>query len=345
MTALVLLGACGTDSTPAEAVEASDRPTVVVTTNILGDVVTNLVGDAFDVVTIMPIGSDPHDFQPSARQVATIEAARAIIVNGAGFEEGLLDAVEAAESRGTLVFEAMSAIDAIDGGEGHDDHDDDGDHEDEGDHADGDDHEDDGDDHEDNGDHEDDGDGHDDHHDSGSEDPHFFTDPARMAQVVDGIADFLAANVDGVDQSALQASAAQYIDELLRLDDDVEALLAAIPESRRVLVTNHEVFSYFADRYDFEVADTVIPSGSSTDGVSGQRLAELADLLEREAVSVVFADTSSSDVLAQTLAREVGDVEVVTLFSESLGGEDSGGATYVEMVRTNAMRIAEALAS
>ena len=57
----------------------------------------------------------------------------------------------------------------------------------------------------------------------------------------------------------------------------------------------------------------------------------------------IFADTSSSDELAQTLASEVGDVDVIELFSESLGDEDSEGATYIDMVRTNADRIAAAL--
>ena len=57
----------------------------------------------------------------------------------------------------------------------------------------------------------------------------------------------------------------------------------------------------------------------------------------------VFTASSSSDELARTLADEVGDVEVVELFSEALGEPGSGGETYLDMVRTNASRIAEAL--
>ena len=112
-----------------------------------------------------------------------------------------------------------------------------------------------------------------------------------------------------------------------------------------VLVTNHEVFGYFADRYGFEVAATVIPSGSTMDGTSAGELADLADLLIDEGVSVVFSDTSASDQLAQTLADEVGSVAVVALFTESLGDADSDGASYIDMVRSNAERIAAALAS
>ena len=88
---------------------------------------------------------------------------------------------------------------------------------------------------------------------------------------------------------------------------------------------------------------SVIPSGSTADGASAQALVELAEIIELEGVPAIFAETSSSDELAQTLAPEVGNIEVVTLFSESLGDADSGGASYVDMVRTNANRIAAAL--
>ncbi|MGF1599169.1 MAG: metal ABC transporter solute-binding protein, Zn/Mn family [Acidimicrobiales bacterium] len=339
----VMVTACGDDEGASADVAADDdRPSVVVTTSILGDVVRNLVGDQIEVVTIMPVGADPHDFQASAQQVAQIGEAEVLIVNGAGFEEGLLDVIESAEADGVPTFEAVSAIETVDFDEDDADHadedggaradEDDADHadEDDADHAD-----------EDDADHADE-DGHGNDHEG--VDPHFFTDPARMATAADAIVDFLVANVVGVDASALEATAADYIDELEALDGEVTDVLAAVPAERRVLVTNHEVFGYFADRYDFEVVGTVVPSGTTADGASAQALAELAELIESEGVPAIFADTSSSDDLANTLAAELGDVAVVELFSESLGSDDSGGGTYLDMVRTNAQRIAEALA-
>ncbi len=234
-----------------------------------------------------------HDFQPSAQQVTQIGEADVVIVNGAGFEAGLLDVIESAEADSVPVFEAISAVETIE---------------------------------------------------FDGADPHFFNDPARMALAAEGIVGFLLANVDGVDLTALETNATAYIDELEALDAEVEAVLAAIPANRRVLVTNHEVFSYFADRYDFEVVGTVIPSGTTGAGASAQELARLAELIEHEDVPAIFADTSSSDELARTLADEVGDINVVELFSESLRSGDSDGATYLDMVRTNARRIADALA-
>ncbi|MEO1065530.1 MAG: metal ABC transporter substrate-binding protein, partial [Actinomycetota bacterium] len=187
-----------------------------------------------------------------------------------------------------------------------------------------------------------DGHDHDHGHDHDGDDPHFFTDPVRMADAVEGIAAFLA-NVEGIDQAALDTAVAAYLAELETLDAEVTELVGGIPEDGRILVTNHEVFAYFADQYDFEVVGAIIPSGSTADGASAGELAELAELIEDEGVPAIFADTSASNELAETLAAEVGDIEVVELYTESLGEEGSDGATYLDMVRTNAERIAAAL--
>ena len=317
LAALVLFAvACGDDVNDAGS---DDRPTVVVTTNILGDVVANLAGGAVEIVTIMPVGADPHDFQASAREADAMRSADALVVNGGGFEEGLIDVIEGAEADGVAVFEAISAVSTIEYGD--DDHDDHDDHDGDEDH--------------------DDHDGHD--HDGA--DPHFFTDPARMAVAAHAIAEFLIAEVDGIDADAVAAAVEAYESELEALDAEVADLVSSIPAESRVLVTNHEVFGYFADRYDFDVIGTVIPGGSTTDGASAGALAKLAETLQAEGMTVIFADTSASDELAQTLAAEVGDIEVVTLYSESLGEPGSDGATYVDMIRANAERIAAALAS
>jgi len=301
-TVAIVLAGCG-DGADSSGASGDDRPVVVVTTSILGDVVENLVGDQIEVVTIMPAGSDPHAFQASAQQAAQIGTAAGVIANGAGFEESLLDLIESAEDDGVPTFEAISVVDTL--AFDHDEHDED---------------------------------------EHGDVDPHFFTDPARVALAADAIVEFLIANVAGLDSAALQANAAAYIDEIESLDAQVETALAVVPPERRVLVTNHEVFGYFADRYGFEIAGTIVPGGSTTDTSDARTLADLADLIEHEGVPAIFADTSSPGDLASTLAGEVGDIDVIELFSESLGADDSEGATYLGMVRTNAERIAAALA-
>ncbi|WP_300266763.1 metal ABC transporter substrate-binding protein [Microbacterium sp.] len=91
-----------------------ERPTVYVTTNILGDVVSELADDQFEVVTLMPPGADPHSFELSARQAAGLRDADLIIANGLGLEEGLAQHVDAAAAEGATVVEAGVYVDVLD---------------------------------------------------------------------------------------------------------------------------------------------------------------------------------------------------------------------------------------
>ena len=281
---LLLVTACGDD--PARG-STDGQPTVVVTTSILGDVVEHLVGDQADVDTVMPPGTDPHDFQPSAQQVARIRQADALVVNGGGLEEGLGDVVTSTSADGVPTFVALDA--------------------------------------------------------AGTDDAHFFTDPVRMADVARDLVDFLGASVDGIDREALAGTAEPYLRSLSELDAEVGRVVAGIPDGDRVLVTTHAVLGPFAERYGFDVVGTVIPGGSTADGASAGALADLARRIADLGVPAIFTDTSSSTELARTLAAEAGDVEVVELYTESLGDGGSDGATYLDLVRTNARRIADAL--
>ncbi|MGB1369377.1 MAG: metal ABC transporter solute-binding protein, Zn/Mn family [Acidimicrobiales bacterium] len=330
VVSLVLAG-CGDDN-DSESADSSDKPLIVVTTNILGDVVTNMVGDSFDVETIMPPGSDPHDFQASAQQVQTMMSADLLIVNGANFEEGMLDVIENAESDGVMIFEATSVISQLEGSDDHSDHGGHDDHDEEKDH---DDHE--GHDHDEEKDH-------DDHegHDHGGIDPHFFTDPARMAIVAQELSEFLAANFPDADQGFV-STANDYVQQLQDLDSEVEDTLSVISSDKRLLVTNHAVFAYFADRYSFTILGEIIPGSSTLASASAQQLASLAEEIKESQVKAIFADASSSDALAQTLADEVNDVKVINLYTESLGDPGSSGDSYIDMIRFNAEAIASAL--
>ncbi len=322
------------------AAPPAERATIVVTTNILGDVVSAVVGDLADVEVIMPLGSDPHDFAPSVKQAASMEEADLLVVNGANFEEGMLGVIDSVADAGTPVFAFADAMTLLEGG-AHDDH---SDHE--GEKTEGDTH-----DHDHDHAHEDEkteGDTHaesDDHdgHDHGGLDPHLWTDPARMTEGVTGLATALAA-VEGIDAAAIEAQAAAYVAELETLDAEIEAALAAIPAESRVLVTNHEVFAYFADRYGFEVVGAVVPSLTTSAETSVRELEELAAVIEAEGIPAIFAETTQSTELAEALAGEVGgEVAIVELFTESLGEPGSGAETYIDLMRTNAELIVAAL--
>ncbi|MDJ0960148.1 MAG: metal ABC transporter substrate-binding protein [Acidimicrobiia bacterium] len=330
-----------------------EQLSVVVTTTIWGDIVSNVTGGNAAVEVLLPIGADPHDYQLSAAQAAMMQEADLVVVNGLALEEGLLDVIEGLEADGANILELADMLDPIEFGEGghdHDDHDEDGDHGDEEGHDHGDeeghDHGDEeGHDHGDEEGHKDEDDDHGDEeghdgHDHGDEDPHVWMDPLRVADAVELIARELANLDSSVDW---MANATAYADELRAVDAEVVSMLAAVPEDRRKLVTNHDAFGYFAERYGFEVVGTVIPGGSTLADPSSAELAELVDVLVDEDINVIFTESTEPAALAEALADEVEGVTVVELFTGSLGAAGSGGETYLDYVRTNASRITDAL--
>ncbi|MPZ89049.1 MAG: zinc ABC transporter substrate-binding protein [Nitriliruptorales bacterium] len=314
----LILAACGGEGGTAtgQQAEAGERVSVVVTTTILGDVVRNVVGDAADVEVLMPIGVDPHSFEPSAQQMRAMRDADLIVASGLLLEEQLTGPIESAEAEGVQVLSVGEEVDPLPFAEGGHDDDDDAHDDDDG----------------------------DDGHGYGEKDPHFWLDPVRMAEG----ARLLGAELAGLDADAIDdwtARAEDYAGELEQLSSDIEEQLAGIPEGSRKLVTNHEAFGYFAERYDFEVVGAVIPGGTTLEEPSAADLRDLAGIIDREQVPAIFTETTQPARLAESLATEADlDVQVVELYTESLS-EDGGtdGDTYIGMMRINAQRISGAL--
>ena len=128
------------------------------------------------------------------------------------------------------------------------------------------------------------------------------------------------------------------------LDADISATLSAIPEGDRVLVTNHDALGYFAARYGFEIAGTVIPSGTTLAEPSSAELAALVEEIQQRGVQAIFAETTEPSTLADAIAAEAGEaVQVVELYTGSLGEAGTGADTLIGMLLTNAQRIAGAL--
>ena len=95
------------------ASSATERPLVVVSTNILGDVVSNLVGDDVEVLTLMRPGADPHSFEISASEAARVRSADLVVSNGLGLEEGLQQHLDAAADAGVAAFVAGDVVDVM----------------------------------------------------------------------------------------------------------------------------------------------------------------------------------------------------------------------------------------
>ena len=176
---------------------------------------------------------------------------------------------------------------------------------------------------------------------SDSLDPHIRMDVARMATAATLIGEQLAAMTD---DDAYAACGVTVSDSLMETDAEVRSILEVIPESQRVLVTDHQAFGYFGSAYGFTSAGVVIPGGSTLAEPNSAELAELAETVRTAGVKAIFANTANPTALVDALAQEVGtQVSVVELYVGSLGGADSGADTYQSMMLTDAHRIADAL--
>ncbi|MFH8662380.1 zinc ABC transporter substrate-binding protein AztC [Streptomyces afghaniensis] len=296
---LALAGA-GTGCTSGD-----DRPRVVVTTNILGDITEEIVGDEADVTVLMKPNADPHSFGLSAVQAAELERADLVVFNGLGLEENVLRHVEAARESGVATFEAGKAVDPLT----FQAHDDGGPEE-----------------------------------EAGQPDPHFWTDPDRVRKAVGLIADQVVEHVDGVDEKAIRDNADRYDGQLADLTTWMEKSFGRIPEQRRALVTNHHVFGYLAERFGFRVVGAVIPSGTTLASPSSSDLRSLTEAMREAGVRTVFADSSQPKRLAEVLRTELGNqTRVVELYSESLTEKGEGAGTYLQMMRANTTAMTDGL--
>lgn len=292
-TALIGVGVTG-----CAAAADSDRPQVVVTTNILGDVVEHIVGDAAEVTTLMKPNADPHSFAISAQEAARMDSADLLVTNGLGLEEGLQQHIDRAAAAGVPTLVAGDMIDVLPYAS---------------------------------------------EDAAGSDDPHFWTDPARVVDVVNALEDALT-DVEGIDVEQIRNNVDVYRDDLAELDEEMSTAFAEIPADRRALVTNHHVFGYLADRFDFRLVGAVIPGGTTLAAPSAADLRDLTDAIDDAGVRTIFAESSQPDRLIQVLASEAGiEVDVVELFTESLTEPGGGADTYLTMMRANTERIADGL--
>jgi len=215
--------------------------------------------------------------------------------------------------------------------EGHDDHDEEGhdDHDDEEGH---DDHDEEGhDDHDDEEGHDDhDEEGHDDH-DHGSEDPHFWFDPLRVAMAAELMMNQLI-ELDPSNSEAYKTAGEAYISELNELDSTVSALIETVPSKNRKLITTHESLGYLEARYGVEVLTTIIPSLSSADEISPAELVDVLDVIEDNDIKVIFVESEAPSVYAETIAAEANIKTVTGLWVETLRENQSYGDWLIENV-------------
>ena len=311
---------------------------VVASTTIIADVARNVGSDLIEVSALIPPDSDAHAFQPNPQDIVAIAEADLILINGAGLEEALLDTIQNAATGNIIIVSqgiemlafgenehiigvlGESTDCALDSDEHEHEHEDEDQHEDS---------------HEHEGEYEDE-------HEHSNCDPHVWTMPRNVAIWADNIAQALA-STDSTNADAYLENAAGYKTQLEALEAEINAMLEAIPDEARILVTNHDFLGYFAHEYNFEIVGVVIPGGSTQAEPTPQDIAQLIDMIRAEGVTAIFAEVADTTRLADIVAEEAGDITVATLYSGSLSSADGAAPTYIDYMRVNVRTIVDAL--
>ena len=284
---VLILPAC---SDPAST--ARNQPVrVLAVETFLADIAQNIAGERVKIETLMPLGLDPHTYQPTPQDVARIADSQLLIVNGAGFEEWLAKTLENAGGKQTVIEAAagLSSRKATQGEILDPDH---------------------------------------------AGDPHFWLDPNHVIKYAENIRDgLIAADPDG--KAIYTQNTLQYIAQLKELDQWIRTQVALIPSEKRLLVTNHESFGYFADRYGFTITGTVIPSTSSEASPSAQQMAGLIDRIRQQKVKAIFLETGANPQLANQIAQESGAQVITNLYTHSITAPDGEAPGYIGMMKHN----------
>jgi ABC-type Zn uptake system ZnuABC Zn-binding protein ZnuA len=324
---------------------------VLAVETFLADIAQNVAGDRFKVAALLPVGADPHSFQPTPADVAKVANCNVLIVHGAGIEE-FLDEVLHNAGGARRVIEASAGLKARTPQEGesvenhgkHDEHESSHEHE-QGHSAESDPK------HEHGGRHRnshahDEGRHHGEHQHGGHHhhdiDPHFWLSPVNVITYVTNIRDGLS-QADPAGATAFAANADGYIAQLKELDRWIVDQVSRIPEKRRILVTNHESFGYFADRYGFRIAGSIVPSVSTGASPSAGELAQLSRKMKALGAGAIFLETGNNPQIAAQLAKETGIKTVTELHTHSITGPAGSAPTYLEMMRFNTKAIVDAL--
>jgi ABC-type Zn uptake system ZnuABC Zn-binding protein ZnuA len=175
----------------------------------------------------------------------------------------------------------------------------------------------------------------------GQPDPHIWQNPRNAQVMVANIERAMAAaDPTDADADAFQTNLAAYTKQLQALDAEVQRQLDSLANKK--LVTNHDAFGYYIDRYGLQFVGSIIPSFDTSAELSGRDIRDLVAKIKATRVKAVFSETSLPPKTAETIAREAG-VKVVegedALYGDSLGPPGSDGDTYLKMVRHNTRTI------
>lgn len=178
------------------------------------------------------------------------------------------------------------------------------------------------------------------HHHAGQVDPHAWLDPANAVLYVNNIARALG-EADPAGEPVYREQAARLIQDIQAAEAEVRTQMAAVPESRRVVVCSHESLAYFGRAFGIRF---VSPVGKSTEAsASAAEMAKLIRQIKQNNIPAVFLENISNARLLERISRETGATLGGTLYSDALSFEHGPAASYTALMRHNGRTLAAAL--
>lgn len=262
--------------------------------SILGDLVRQVGGERVSVDVLVGPGSDAHVFQPKPTQARQVGQAQLVFCNGLGFDGWMERLVKTAGFKGRYVV-ASRGVKTLQSAEA---------------------------------DREAHGHGH-----QSSVDPHAWQNVANAKVYLDNIVQGLCA-VDEDGCPGYRRNAATYQGELAALDQDIRKAWRDIPVDRRLVITSHDAFAYYANAYGVRF---LAPQGISTESeASAQGVARLVRQIRQTGARALFVESISDPRLIEQIARETGlKAGQAGLYSDSLSAPGAQTSTYLGMMRYN----------
>jgi zinc transport system substrate-binding protein len=170
-------------------------------------------------------------------------------------------------------------------------------------------------------------------HAAGAVDPHFWTDPVTVRELLPGLVGELIA-LDPAGTDLYRANAASFDSRLAALHEDIAAGLAPYAGAR--IAVFHGSMEYFAARYGLRIV-AVVEAAPGLEPSAADMRSLLETLTEQKPIAL-FLEPQLNARAAIAIAEASG---VALSFLDPLGGMPET-PTYAELIIYNAERIAEA---
>lgn len=308
VVAIGLLASAGCSSKSQMSTNAGDEGKLAVYTSFytMYDFAKKIGGDKVSVSTLVPPGTEPHDWEPKVKDISRLEKARVFIYNGATMESWVDKVLGSLKNKDLIVVEASKDIKLIEG-----DH-----HEEEG----------------------KDDKKKDDHEEHGN-DPHVWLNPMYAKKQMEVIKDALV-SADPGNKEYFEKNFEDNAKKLDALDKEYKETVSKF--SKKEIVVAHQAFGYLCEAYGL----TQIPiEGLSADAEpTAARMVEISKFARENKVKVIFFEELVSPKVAQAIAKEVGAETDMLNPIEGITDEDiKAGKEYFSVMRDNLEALRKAL--